>query len=186
MKNAEVTKTQFLDVAKKLFAQKGFYGVSIASISGELGFTKQALLHHFGSKEGLYGAVLEGISRRFLEALEEGPDSLQDAVRQMFEHMMREKDDARIVMRELLDNSERAEQSRKWYLRPFLDRLLEIGRQNSNWAGESDAEIFARVYQLVGAVNYWAISGPTLWRMYGADTMTEIGDTFPEALLKDL
>ena len=79
MKNAEVTKTQFLDVAKKLFAQKGFYGVSIASISGELGFTKQALLHHFGSKEGLYGAVLEGISRRFLEALEEGPDSLQGA-----------------------------------------------------------------------------------------------------------
>ncbi len=33
MKNAEVTKTQFLDVAKKLFAQKGFYGVSIAVTS---------------------------------------------------------------------------------------------------------------------------------------------------------
>ena len=186
MRDAEATKARFLDVAKKLFAQKGFYGVSIAAISAETGLTKQTLLHHFGSKEGLYGAVLEGISSRFLDALEEGPDSLQDAMKHLFDHMMSEQEDARIVMRELLDNSERAEQSRKWYLRRFLDRLVDMGRRNPNWAGESDAEIFDRIYQLVGAVNYWAISGPTLTRMYGPEAMQGFGDAFPETLLKDL
>ena len=185
MKDAEATKAQFLDVAKKLFAQKGFYGVSIAAISAELGLTKQALLHHFGNKEGLYGTVLEGISQRFLDALEEGPESLQDAVKHLLDHMMREKDDARIVMRELLDNSERAERSHKWYLRPFLDHLVDMGRQNPDWSGKSDAEIFAHIYQLVGAVNYWAISGPTLGRMYGPDTVREVSEAFQGTLLKD-
>lgn len=186
MRDAEATKARFLDIAKSLFAQKGFYGVSIAAISTEMGLTKQALLHHFGSKESLYGAVLEGISRRFLDTLEQGPGSLQGAMRRLFDHMMREKDDARIVMRELLDNSERAEKSRKWYLRPFLDHLAAMGRRNPNWAGESDAEIFARVYQLVGAVNYWAISGPTLGRMYGPEDMQGFSDAFLGTLLKDL
>lgn len=186
MKDAEATKTLFLEVAKKLFAQNGFYGVSIAAISAELGMTKQALLHHFGSKERLYGTVLEGISERFLETLEAGPESLQDAVRRLFEHMSQERDDARIVMRELLDNTERAERSRKWYLRPFLDHLLKLGRKNPNWSEESDAEIFGRIYQLVGAVNYWVISGPTLGRMYGPETMQDITDAFPGTLLKDL
>lgn len=186
MKDAEATKVQFLDVAKKLFAQKGFYGVSIAMISAELGLTKQALLHHFGSKEGLYGAVLEGISERFLNVLKDGPDSLGDAVKRLFTHMMQEQDDARIVMRELLDNTERAEKSRKWYLRPFLDYLVELGRKNPKWSGESTAEVFDRIYQLVGAVNYWAISGPTLGRMYGPETLKTYADAFPATLLKDL
>ena len=76
MKPAEATKEKFLDVARKLFAEKGFYGVSIAAISSELDLTKQALLHHFGSKEKLYGLVLEGISERFMQALGDGDDSL--------------------------------------------------------------------------------------------------------------
>ena len=58
---ASDTRELFLDTAETLFAERGFYGVSIAAIAGELGLTKQALLHHFSSKEKLYGAVLERI-----------------------------------------------------------------------------------------------------------------------------
>ena len=64
------TRQQFISVAKNLFAQKGFYGTSIAAIARELGLTKQALLHHFGSKEKLYGEVLRELSKVLLLASE--------------------------------------------------------------------------------------------------------------------
>ncbi len=63
------TPAELIAAATRLFAARGFYGVSIAAIAEELGITKQALLHHFGNKEKLYSAVLEGIAARFDEAL---------------------------------------------------------------------------------------------------------------------
>ena len=38
------TRDQFLQAAIKQFADRGFYGTSIASIAADLGLTKQALL----------------------------------------------------------------------------------------------------------------------------------------------
>ena len=69
MKKDTNTKTALIEVAHKLFADRGYDGVSIADIAGELGITKQALLHHFGNKEKLYGKVLEGVSERFGEII---------------------------------------------------------------------------------------------------------------------
>ena len=48
------TRERFLDAAAEAFAERGFYGTSIAAIAESLPYTKQALLHHFGSKEKLY------------------------------------------------------------------------------------------------------------------------------------
>ena len=62
------TRDQFIAAAQHLFAEKGFYGASIAAIAEELGLTKQALLHHFGNKEKLYGEVLQRLSGELLEA----------------------------------------------------------------------------------------------------------------------
>ena len=44
---ARVSREEYLDAAEALFAERGFYGVSIAAIAEQLGLTKQALLHHF-------------------------------------------------------------------------------------------------------------------------------------------
>ena len=61
------TKHRLLNMSEALFAERGFYGVSIAAIAKEMGFSKQALLHHYPTKEKLYGAVLQRISDDFLE-----------------------------------------------------------------------------------------------------------------------
>ena len=45
----EITRAKILDGAKRLVMTQGFAGTSIAAIASELGLTKQALLHHFGS-----------------------------------------------------------------------------------------------------------------------------------------
>ena len=59
------TRQRLLDIAEQLFAERGFYGVSIAAIASEVGLTKQGLLHYFNSKEKLYGAIVQRISDDF-------------------------------------------------------------------------------------------------------------------------
>lgn len=52
-------RERFIEAATDVFAERGFYGTSIAAIADALPLTKQALLHHFGSKEKLYAEVLK-------------------------------------------------------------------------------------------------------------------------------
>jgi len=47
------TRVKLLVTARWSFAQRTFYSASIATISAQLGLTKQALLHHLGSKDKL-------------------------------------------------------------------------------------------------------------------------------------
>lgn len=53
------------------FAQKGVAGTSLDDLARELGLTKQSILYHFGSKEGLVVAVLQAGAADLLTVLEE-------------------------------------------------------------------------------------------------------------------
>jgi AcrR family transcriptional regulator len=53
------TKTLILKAAGKLFAQKGFFGVSMKEIAQEVNISKAALYHHFESKDELAKVLLE-------------------------------------------------------------------------------------------------------------------------------
>ncbi|MEM7429274.1 MAG: TetR/AcrR family transcriptional regulator [Pseudomonadota bacterium] len=183
-------RQKFVDAARPLFAARGYYGVSLASVAHELGLTKQSVLHHFGSKEALYGAVLEQLAERYTSVMEAagagtaGPETrLAAALTALHSHMMAEREDARIVMRELLDNVDRAPSSRKWYLRAFLDDLTAMLRAHPSWHGSTDAELAAGIYQLVGAINYFAISTPTLTGIWGDEPVARMEDAFLPVLL---
>lgn len=56
---AEASKKAILDAAEALFAQKGYEAVSLQEISNRAGVTRGLPTYFFGSKEGLYRAVLE-------------------------------------------------------------------------------------------------------------------------------
>ncbi|MFJ8595198.1 TetR/AcrR family transcriptional regulator [Streptomyces sp. NPDC093598] len=58
-----------VDAAIELFAQQGVRGTGVAAIAERAGVTPSALIHHFGSKDGLVQAVLEEADRRALERL---------------------------------------------------------------------------------------------------------------------
>ena len=45
------TRQRLLDIAEQLFAERGFYGVSIAAIASEVGLTKQGSLPGFHRNE---------------------------------------------------------------------------------------------------------------------------------------
>ncbi len=167
------TREQFLAAAEHLFAEKGFYGASIATIARELGMTKQALLHHFGTKEKLYGEVLQAISERLAEdmgSIRERFSSPAEQLEEMLVHQFRgylkDQDSARLIMRELLDNEQRADQAGNWYLTTYLDELVTMAMAVGT-RKRSRAEALALVYQLLGAGSYFAVSQPTLGEMFG-------------------
>ena len=60
--SAEERRATIIKVAKRLFAQTGFHGVSIDEIVNEVGVSPAILYRHFESKEELYQAVLQEFS----------------------------------------------------------------------------------------------------------------------------
>lgn len=54
-------RDEILDGAKRLFAERGYDGVSISDIARETGVSKANIFHHFESKDGLYLAVIAAI-----------------------------------------------------------------------------------------------------------------------------
>jgi AcrR family transcriptional regulator len=182
----ESTRDRLLDVALTHFAARGFRGVSIASIADDLGLTKQALLHHFPSKETLYGELLAMISADFEARVTmlstQDPADPRSLARLLVEFASDARAHPRqtaLLMRELLDNPERARQAGRWYLRGFLDRMIDAVAGLPRWQQAPRALTAAAVYQLLGAINYFAVSGPTLNAMFGTrflDDMTAIYD----------
>ncbi|MFJ9582330.1 TetR/AcrR family transcriptional regulator [Streptomyces acidicola] len=56
---ASERREQILTAAAEAFAATGFQGTSLAEVAARVGVSQPGLLHHFGSKEALYLAVLE-------------------------------------------------------------------------------------------------------------------------------
>ena len=65
------TKHRAIAAASAAFAERGVSGTSLDGLAGELGVTKQTILYHFGSKDGLITEVLITGARDLIEALEE-------------------------------------------------------------------------------------------------------------------
>ncbi len=55
-----------LNEAAKLFAERGFSGVSLEDLGGAVGVSGPALYRHFANKQALLGAILVGVSERLL------------------------------------------------------------------------------------------------------------------------
>ena len=167
------TKDKLLSTATILFSKNGFYGTSINDVAAEVSVSKQGLLHHFPSKEKLYAAVIAQAAHHLVDLVEEIKTESDNAPNQLFALFKRmvcaDEERLRVIillMRELLDNRERAEQAHKWFLRPFLDAVVAIvtsGQQHGYFREQSP---LAFVYHLLGATQYYVVSRPTLDKLY--------------------
>lgn len=80
-------RAALLDVAVELFRRQGFNGTSTAQLVAELGVNRKSMYAEFGSKQGLFEAVLERYSHKHLTAVLapiEAPDAGADAIRRAF------------------------------------------------------------------------------------------------------
>ena len=183
------TRERLLTEAERLFAERGFYGVSIAAVSTELGLTKQALLHHFGSKEKLYAEVLKRISTRLGTLVAPADSDITNPQQVLTGYLIRIAKNAReephqmsLLMRELLDNQERADIVQSWYLGSFLKELVQMLKAVEHWSNVPDQVVLATIMQFLGAINYYAVSGPTLKGIFGNDVYSALDDQFDDQL----
>lgn len=67
-------REQLLDVARHVFAAKGFDAASMEEIAARAKVSKPVVYEHFGSKDGIYAVLIDreiqGLSRTLAEALE--------------------------------------------------------------------------------------------------------------------
>jgi AcrR family transcriptional regulator len=96
---------RILQRALELFSEKGYDATSVREICEAAGITKPTLYHFYGSKEGVYRAIVEGALERFQTDLVlalDGEGSLRDRLVRMaqsyVEGTRREPDLARFIM----------------------------------------------------------------------------------------
>jgi AcrR family transcriptional regulator len=96
---------RILQKALELFSEKGYDATSVREICEAAGITKPTLYHFYGSKEGVYRAIVEGALERFRTDMVlalSGEGSLRDRLVRMarayVDATLREPDLARFIM----------------------------------------------------------------------------------------
>jgi AcrR family transcriptional regulator len=116
----ERTKANILEVAEAEFGEKGLAGARIDAIADATKTSKRMIYYYFGSKEGLYLAVLEESYRRVRDV--EAELRLQDlepeeALRRLvaftFDHHLHHESYIRLVMSENIHRGQYLAQSRR-------------------------------------------------------------------------
>src|SRR3954465_1345660 len=84
-------RERLLEGAISVVAERGISDLSLRSLADELGTSHRMLIHHFGSKEGLWVAIVRAVERRQLAAVADlvpDPDvSFADATRAWWRHI---------------------------------------------------------------------------------------------------
>jgi len=80
---AAITRERLLDGAERLFADRGYRGVSVRELAAAANVRPFTIQNHFGSKLGLYKAVLGRWDQEVLECVASSLKSHDDPIRVM-------------------------------------------------------------------------------------------------------
>src|ERR1700704_7078288 len=83
-------RTRILEAAMHVFRRHGFRRSSIEQAAEAAGLTRQALYHHFESKEALFRAVIERLHENALSAEIAAADAAEKAGRNLAEILFAE------------------------------------------------------------------------------------------------
>lgn len=126
-------RASILAVAKLLFADKGYHGVSVDEIATRLAVSPAVLYRHFPSKQDLYEAVLSEIActrENYVDVVVRGPDDFGGMLARMtlmyVESVARDPDYLRMELHAALEGSQAARQFFENRWRPFAD-YIEFG-----------------------------------------------------------
>lgn len=70
----ERKREAIVDVAMRLFAERGYGGAHVQDVAAELGIAKASVFQHFGTKEGLFLAAYRRAVRSFSRWLDAPPE----------------------------------------------------------------------------------------------------------------
>lgn len=126
--------------ATQLFADHGFEGTSLNDIAAGVGIRRPSLLHHFSSKDALYGEVFETMLSHWFDKLDsavlqpgDGWQKFSSVVVAGFDHFAENPAYVRLMRREALDGGQRLAIDLTAVVKPYFDSAVswleqEMGR----------------------------------------------------------
>ena len=149
-------RASILAVAKVLFADGGYHGVSVDDIAKRLGVSPAVLYQHFDSKESLYEAVLSEITDK-RESYVEAILAVNDDFATVLSHMTRiyadsvaaDPDYLRMEMQAVLEGSAAAQQFFDSRWKSFTDFIEESMRDLAPKGGvnKTNPRVASLLYQ---------------------------------------
>ncbi len=149
-------KAVILAVAKVLFSDKGYHGVSVDEIARRVGVSPAILYRHFPSKEALYEEVLNQIACKresYVEAVVQSDGSFSELLRMItrryVESVSRDPDYLRMELQSALEGNEATRQFFENRWRPFTDYIEVTIRelQPTGAVQHTDGRIAALMFQ---------------------------------------
>lgn len=123
-------RESILKVARRLFAEKGYHGVSIDRIAREVDVSPAILYRHFKSKQVLYEAVLQDMSAQresYVQTIINSGTSFEDVLTgmtQVYINSVRENPDClRIELQSLLDRNPATSDFFQYRWKSFTDYI---------------------------------------------------------------
>jgi AcrR family transcriptional regulator len=152
--------------ALRLFSEKGYDAASVREVCEAAGITKPALYHHFGSKEGVFRALVEGVFAEMRDGLLEilrDPGTVRDRLKRIarghFEKAVEQKHLMRFLLSVVYGPPSSAPVTDVHRLHEEYLRLIREVLEGGIAAGELlDAPTDARVLVFTGALGE-AVSG---------------------------
>ena len=133
---AESSQARILLAARNEFAQRGFPGARLQDIAERARLTHPTLLYHFGSKEGLYAAVIEQAMQDWAAMTSlaiaddrDGFDRVAALIDAGFAFFAGHHDFVVIWRREAIEGGGRLEQAMADHMRPFLEQAVDFLRR---------------------------------------------------------
>lgn len=125
---------QILDAVLPLFAERGFAGASTRALAGAAGVNIATLAYHFGDKQGLYDAVVDGIYARLMaldlpRAAHSAPaprDRVHALVGALYRHARSNSDGIRLLLRHVLEQGGSPERVRSRWTMATMTKAAEV------------------------------------------------------------
>ena len=179
------TRQRYLDAACRLFAARGFHGVSIDDLGEAVGVSGPALYRHFAGKEAILSEILVGVSERLLEGLDAARaagDAPHETLLRLIEFHVdfatSEPDVIRLQDRELANLPEAANHAVRSLQRRYVEGWVDVLRELHPHVAR--AELRVRMQAVFGLLNSTAHTS-------GADGATDVrrilGDAAAAVLL---
>jgi AcrR family transcriptional regulator len=151
-------QTALLHEAARLFAERGFTGVSLEELGAAVGVSGPAVYRHFANKQALLGAILLRVSERLREggravrdASDEPLTQLAGLVRFQVDFALADADVIRVQDRDLASLSDDDRHQVRRLQREYVDVWVDV--LSRVHPGRSESDLRVRAHACFGLIN---------------------------------